>query len=212
LEIILFKKLESTQTYLIDNLKNKKLKTPIAIITKEQIDGKGSRDNKWIGQKGNFFASIAIDLENLEQLQIPPASYAIYFATIMAQTLWELDSKVWIKWPNDFYIDDKKIGGIITNRVDNAIVSGIGINLVSSPKEFSFCDIKIEAQKLLEKFIKNLEKNISWKQVFSIYKLQWQTNKKVFANVGQTKIDLSQAKLLDDGSLEYLGERIKNLR
>ena len=34
-----------------------------------------------------------------------------------------------IKWPNDFYIDDKKIGGTITNLSGKYVYCGIGTNL-----------------------------------------------------------------------------------
>ena len=45
-----------------------------------------------------------------------------------------------IKWPNDIYLDEKKLGGILVetkyfrNEKVNYFLFGIGINLVSSPK------------------------------------------------------------------------------
>ena len=48
-----------------------------------------------------------------------------------------------IKWPNDLYLDEKKLGGIlvetsILNEKVNYFLFGVGINLVSNPKNLSY--------------------------------------------------------------------------
>ena len=37
--------------------------------------------------------------------------------------------KVAIKWVNDIYLGNKKLCGILSERIDNAVVIGIGVNL-----------------------------------------------------------------------------------
>lgn len=39
-----------------------------------------------------------------------------------------------LKWPNDLLIGDAKCAGILMERTGNAIVIGIGVNLVSAPE------------------------------------------------------------------------------
>ena len=47
-----------------------------------------------------------------------------------------------IKWPNDLYLDEKKLGGILVEtsilRKVNYFLFGVGINLVSNPKNLSY--------------------------------------------------------------------------
>ena len=172
LKITYLKSVDSTQTYLKNAIKKNLLDTPHAIVAFEQRDGLGSRGNKWESIDGNLFLSFAIALDDLAQdLRLESAS--IYFAYLLKESLSEFGSSVWLKWPNDFYIDDLKIGGMITNVVSDTLVCGVGLNLVSSPDGFSTLDIKLSTDKLLEKYFQKIKKKISWKQVFSKYKLEF---------------------------------------
>ena len=128
MEIVSFDTLASTQKYLLEQLKKQILQAPLAVIANQQHSGIGSRDNSWSGGEGNFFASIAVDLDDLPK-DLPLGSASIYFSFIMKQTLETLDENIWLKWPNDFYLNDEKIGGTITNKFKNTLVCGMGINL-----------------------------------------------------------------------------------
>jgi BirA family biotin operon repressor/biotin-[acetyl-CoA-carboxylase] ligase len=136
LEIISFDKLPSTQLYLIEKLEKNELKAPLAILAYEQNSGVGSRDNSWSGGKGNFFASIAVELDTLPA-DLPLSSASIYFSFIMKKILEQFDENIWLKWPNDFYLNDNKIGGTITKKINNVLVCGIGINLKNSENGYS---------------------------------------------------------------------------
>jgi len=211
LKIIYLKSIHSTQIYLKEIVKKKQYILPLAVVSDIQTDGVGSRDNSWSGLEGNLFLSFALPLKSLPaDLKIESSS--IYFAYILKDTLKELDSNVWLKWPNDFYLGNLKIGGMITNMVDDIIVCGVGLNLIDSPQEFGSLDIKISKELLLEKYFKNLEKNISWKQVFSKYKLEFHKNKKYFTHNNNLKISLDDATLCSDGSILNKGERMYSLR
>jgi BirA family biotin operon repressor/biotin-[acetyl-CoA-carboxylase] ligase len=211
LQINYLDKVDSTQKYLKKLLLDKKVYSPYAVVSDIQTDGVGSRDNNWIGQRGNLFLSFSFYLKDMpKDLKLESAS--IYFSYILKYTLSEFGSKVWMKWPNDFYVQDSKIGGVITNVVQDSIVCGIGLNLVKSPKEFDILDIKISREKLLEKYFENLEKKISWKQVFSKYKLEFHLNQKYFTNIKDKKVSLKDAILEEDGTIVINNERIYSLR
>ena len=55
-----------------------------------------------------------------------------------------------IKWPNDIYIEDKKLAGVLieTNILKNKIKSlivGLGINFVSSPNNLDYKTISVNS-------------------------------------------------------------------
>ena len=211
MKIIYLKSVSSTQSYLRELVREKKIDTPVAIVSEMQTDGIGSRDNTWSSIEGNLFLSFAVPLNKLP-IDLKIESCSIYFAYILKETLSELESKVWLKWPNDFYMQDLKVGGMITNVVNDTLVCGVGLNLVESPSSFATIDVKISKKILLKKYFENIEKNSSWKQIFSKYKLEFYKNKKYFTHSKNLKISLEDAELCIDGSIMSGGERIYSLR
>jgi len=211
LTITYLESVDSTQIYLKNILKDRKILLPHAIIANQQTDGLGSRENSWVGLDGNLFLSFAISLSELpKDLKFESAS--IYFAYILKETLSELGSSVWLKWPNDFYLDNCKIGGMITNIIDDVLVCGVGLNLVNAPNGFTTLDIKISKIKLLKQYFEKIEKKLSWKQVFSKYKLEFYKNQNVFTHFNGFKIPLDGVELQKDGSILHNGERIYSRR
>ena len=211
MQILYLKSVDSTQKYLKELLRVERVKSPYAVVADIQTDGVGSRDNTWTSIKGNLFLSFSISLDDLVQdLKLESAS--IYFAYILKQTLEEFGSKVWLKWPNDFYIDDRKIGGMITNVVKNHLVCGVGINLVSNPNGFEKLDISIKRDLLLKSFFKNIEKKPKWKQVFSKYELEFHKSKNFFTHTKDGKVLLEDVSLCEDGSIISNTERIYSRR
>ena len=211
MQILYLDAIDSTQKYLKEKLQQKELQAPIAVSAEVQNSGVGSRNNSWKGAKGNLFLSFALPLTQLpHDLQLESAS--IYFSYLLKEILQEFGSKVWIKWPNDFYLDATKIGGMITNIIGQNIVCGVGINMTDAPKEFAKLDISIDKKVLLENYFKNIEKKVLWKQVFSKYKLEFYRNQSFFTHSNGVKVSLGDATLNDDGSLNINGERIYSLR
>ncbi len=211
MQIIYLDTVHSTQKYLKEKITTNELQAPIAVSADLQTDGIGSRENKWISKEGNLFLSFAIKKSFLpEDLKLESAS--IYFSYILKETLQELGSNVWIKWPNDFYFADKKIGGTITNLVQDIVICGIGLNSNSAPEAHASLDIAVEKKKLLENYFKNIEKKVLWKQVFSKYKLEFYKNQNFYTHINKNRVSLRDAKLSSDGSLEINGERVYGLR
>jgi len=211
LEILSFDSLPSTQKYLLEQLENKTLQVPIAVIAAQQHSGVGSRDNSWSGGEGNFFASIAVELEMLPS-DLSLSSASIYFSFIMKQTLLELGENIWLKWPNDFYLNDDKIGGTITQKVQNTLVCGIGINLKNTQNGYSALSSDISSEELLENYLCALEKFPKWKQVFSDYEVEFELSRKFSVHIENYQKSLSDATLCEDGSLIIEGKRMFSLR
>jgi BirA family biotin operon repressor/biotin-[acetyl-CoA-carboxylase] ligase len=211
LEIIYFDELESTQTYLVENILNKNLLAPIAIIAKRQTDGIGSRDNSWEGGEGNLFFSFAMSLKDLPQ-DLPISSASIYFSFIMKEILKEFKSDIWLKWPNDFYYQQDKIGGTITKKIDNILVCGMGINLKQNSNNYRALDIDIEPISLLKRYLDKLKELPSWKQVFSKYAIEFERSKKFSTHIQGEYTSLVNAILSEDGSLIINNKRVYSLR
>jgi BirA family biotin operon repressor/biotin-[acetyl-CoA-carboxylase] ligase len=211
LRVTYLKEVDSTQKHLKELIKSKKIKLPHAVVADIQSDGIGSRENSWQGFSGNLFLSFGVPLDSLpDDLKLESSS--IYFAYLLKDVLTSLNSSVWLKWPNDFYIKESKIGGMITNVVGDALVCGVGINLQKAPKGFEILDISVSREKILEEFFKLERKKISWKQVFSKYKLEFYRNKSFFTHENDLKISLGDATLESDGSIIINGKRIYSLR
>ena len=211
MQTLYLKSVDSTQNHLKNLIKSKSVELPYAVVSDIQTAGVGSRNNSWSGMEGNLFLSFAIPLNDLPS-DLKLESSSIYFAFILKDVLNNLNSSIWLKWPNDFYIDDIKLGGMITNVVDNTLICGVGLNLVNAPKGFTTLDIDIDREELVEKYFKNIEKNVSWKQVFSKYKLEFYRNQKFFTHNNSLRISLDEASLQSDGSIVVNNERIYSLR
>ncbi len=211
LKTLYLESVDSTQTYLKDLICNEAIELPLAVVANIQTDGIGSRGNSWMGMEGNLFLSFAIPLENLpKDLQLESSS--IYFAYILKELLNELGSNVWLKWPNDFLVNEDKIGGMITTISKKTLICGVGLNLVKAPVEFATLDIRITKEDLVQMYLNKLKKNISWKQVFSKYKLEFYKNQNFFTHNNDIKISFKDASLQSDGSILCNGERIFSLR
>ncbi len=211
MEIRYFNALPSTQKHLVEELEDGNIQAPISVISLEQSSGVGSRDNSWSGGKGNFFASVAVELDMLPE-DLPLGSASIYFSFIMKQTLASLGENIWLKWPNDVYLNDDKVGGTITQKVKNTLVCGIGINLKNSQNGYRALQCDISPQKLLENYLQALEKFPKWKQIFSEYEIEFELSRKFSVHIENYQKSLADASLCGDGSLIIGGKRVYSLR
>ena len=212
MQIHLLEEVGSTQAWLKNAYKEKRVMPPFAVYAKRQTQGVGSRGNNWIGQEGNLFLSFLIERSALPE-DLPMESASIYFAWLLKEVLHERGSKCWIKWPNDFYIESKKIGGMITTIVGECLICGVGLNLVAAPEGFGILDVEMSVEEVVQRFLENIEKKISWKQVFRNYSVEFYKNKSFYTHTdNSTKVSMRSAVLNDDGSITINGERIYSLR
>ena len=203
--------MESTQTYLIEQLQTKKLTAPICVMAKEQTAGVGSRDNHWEGGEGNLLFSFAVNLEDLPK-DLPLSSASIYFSFIMKELLKDKSEDIWLKWPNDLYQNSSKIGGTITKKIDNILLCGMGVNLQKNLNGFKALNLNVEPIILLNEYLEALEKYPTWKQVFSLYRIEFARNKDYYTHVDNELKSLKKAILSEDGSLIIENKRVYSIR
>lgn len=122
-EIITLDSVDSTNTYLARNCAGMPAGTVVCALS--QTAGRGQRGNSWESAPG---ANITMSLLLRPAGLLPARQFIISQAVSLAivETLDPLvgDHTVSIKWPNDIYVDDSKICGIL---IENAVSASSGI-------------------------------------------------------------------------------------
>ena len=106
----------------------------VCVVAGYQTAGKGCGSNSWESERGkNLTFSLLIYPREI------PANAQFRITEVVSVALCEtletfIDNKVAIKWPNDIYVGDRKICGIlIENRLQGATIKdsiiGIGLNV-----------------------------------------------------------------------------------
>lgn len=133
--LITLKEVDSTNTFLKDALsKSTPLLDGTVILAERQFAGRGQASNSWLSDAGkNLTFSILLNPGFL------PIGKQFDLNIVVSLALNDVlnnytSGSAFIKWPNDSYIGNKKIGGILIenivhgNTIKHAII-GIGINV-----------------------------------------------------------------------------------
>lgn len=211
MKIIFLNEVDSTHSYLKNHIIKEGYSSPLCIATTYQTNGIGSRGNQWVGQKGNLFFSFVLEKASLPT-DLPLQSASIYFSYILKNVLEKEGSKIWLKWPNDFYIESKKIGGTITSVNKELIYCGIGLNLVKVEESFGYLDIQMSPNQILNNYFLQLGELISWKHIFSEFKIEFQKSRFFKSTINDEKVSLKNAVLNDDGSVSLGNTKVFSLR
>ncbi len=109
--------------------------TNVIISTDYQTSGKGLDTNSWHSEKGkNILFSLVVRPERLGASNQFMLTKAVSLGVHDALKALLPKANITIKWPNDIYIDAKKVGGILIsniiagNTITNSII-GIGLNV-----------------------------------------------------------------------------------
>ena len=123
--------IDSTNQYLLERMHD--MQSGAACIAEYQQAGRGRRGRQWFSPFGaNLYMSM---YWRLEQGPAAAMGLSLVIGIIMAETLRSLGADdVRVKWPNDIYLNDRKLAGILvelTGKTGDAaqIVIGAGINL-----------------------------------------------------------------------------------
>lgn len=122
-----FSSIDSTNKYLKDNFEN--LSDFTFVSADYQTQGKGRDDRIWTAnEKENLLFSLLIKDQDI----IKDGAFLSLVAAVSVSEVLEKYhfSNVQIKWPNDIYVNNKKMMGILLEgRVPDYLVIGIGINV-----------------------------------------------------------------------------------
>ena len=118
------------------NLIRKKRKESGYVFATSQMRGRGTKGRKWVSQKGNLFGSIFFPLKK----EFPPFNeFTIINPIIISEVIKHYcKKKITLKFPNDVFVNKKKICGIlqeiITLHEKEFLIIGVGINIISNPQ------------------------------------------------------------------------------
>ena len=127
------KETTSTNDYLANLCRESKAKEFYTVMAESQTKGKGQRGNSWESESGkNLTFSIVLYPTALKAKK--QFTLSMLAALSCHEALGNYTDGFSIKWPNDIYWKDKKIGGIlIENELEGAYVTqsiiGIGLNI-----------------------------------------------------------------------------------
>lgn len=136
-KVYIFDKLKSTQ----DEAEKIALSEsqPFLVISETQTEGRGRFKRHWSSQPDTgLWMSVVLQPDiSLQKL----TTFNLFIALALANTVRHYHPEVKIKWPNDIYLNDKKLSGFLTEikgSQDNIsqIICGIGVNLNTERTDF----------------------------------------------------------------------------
>lgn len=145
--IIIFPELDSTNTYILNNLNA--LENNTIIVAELQTAGRGRFANKWNSQKS---LGLTLSLLRLFDINLNIETLPLVVATAINRLLKQYHIPNKIKWPNDICdLSGNKIAGILLesgiSKNSRYVVLGIGIN----------DSFKVERNLFLASLIKQLD-------------------------------------------------------
>jgi BirA family biotin operon repressor/biotin-[acetyl-CoA-carboxylase] ligase len=163
-----------------------------------QTAGRGRSGKEWVSDEGNLFFSIILDGRKFAN----PAELSIVSAFVLYKIFrsYNLDAK--IKWPNDIYINQMKISGILLEKHKENIIIGVGVNVVSHPEYIensiaksatNLHDLKVEISplELLQDYLHEFEDMM---EIYTAYGISFseQNLQDIFYNFGkEIKINIA---------------------
>jgi len=119
-----------------DWLKSQAAEMPVgtAVFAESQTAGRGRRDNRWIAPRCKDLM-FSLLLKPDTPLQQWPRITTLAALAVCKAIEAELPLQPRIKWPNDIYLSDRKISGLLAETVSHhdgmRLVLGIGLNVNS---------------------------------------------------------------------------------
>ena len=213
-----FKELDSTNDYLERNHKN--YEEFDVICTKNQTHGRARRQNDWVSMEGmaifSFFLEERENWEIEDYLKLPLIAG---LATIKGlRGIENLEYK--FKWTNDVYLENRKLCGILIEKIDDVYIVGIGINVINilpgklKNKAISLTQVtnkKYEIEKIIKNIISEFQmlceklENGLWKDILKeINEINYLKNKKIELKFGNEKVLGIAQDINENGEIEVL--------
>lgn len=108
------------------------------VCADEQTAGRGRYARRWFSPPGNLYLSLLL------RPAVPaPRIAELGFVTALAvastvNALLPKGVRPTLKWPNDVLVNGAKIAGILVEHIDDAVIVGIGINILHAPANASY--------------------------------------------------------------------------
>lgn len=174
---IFLSRADSTNNYIADHTSLPDLAEGTAILTYNQVNGRGQRGRSWVCVPDKDIAVSFIIRPVIEPMKMFLLNKVIALSVQHCVADFGI-SKVRIKWPNDIYIEDKKVAGLLiepqwTGERCKHVVIGVGLNVNSdeallpagAQSLFSVLNNEIPLSDVFESLCRHLD---FWYQKFNI--------------------------------------------
>ena len=167
-EIIHIEETDSTNSWLVQKCTGGQ--SPCAVVAEYQTAGRGCGTNTWESERGqNLLYSMMIHPKDV------PANKQFVVSMAVANSIVKVVSKyvksVSVKWPNDIYVGDRKLCGIlIENRLQGGVIKdsiiGVGLNVnqlrfeSDAPNPISLANLTgrlFDREKLLQELLETFD-------------------------------------------------------
>jgi BirA family biotin operon repressor/biotin-[acetyl-CoA-carboxylase] ligase len=141
--IDVFQSIDSTNTYARELAEQESVSGAV-ILAEQQTAGRGRRGKTWVSPfAANIYLSIVWDFEQGAQ-SLEGLSLAVGVAVKRALSAHGVTG-VKLKWPNDIYVEQKKLGGILLEMIGDpaghcTVVVGVGLNIAMPAQQGSAID------------------------------------------------------------------------
>ncbi|MBZ3683962.1 bifunctional biotin--[acetyl-CoA-carboxylase] ligase/biotin operon repressor BirA [Providencia huaxiensis] len=153
--------IDSTNQYMLERINS--LKSGDTCLAEYQSAGRGRRGRQWISPFGcNLYLSM---YWKLDQGPAAAVGLSLVVGIVIAEALNKISQdKVKVKWPNDLYMNDKKLAGILvelTGKTGDAahIIIGIGINIGMNKNNIENANTITQEWSSLRDEVENIERN-----------------------------------------------------
>ncbi|MCD2530377.1 bifunctional biotin--[acetyl-CoA-carboxylase] ligase/biotin operon repressor BirA [Providencia huaxiensis] len=153
--------IDSTNQYMLERINS--LKSGDTCLAEYQSAGRGRRGRQWISPFGcNLYLSM---YWKLDQGPAAAVGLSLVVGIVIAEALNKISQdKVKVKWPNDLYMNDKKLAGILvelTGKTGDAahIIIGIGINIGMNKNNIEDANTITQEWSSLRDEVENIERN-----------------------------------------------------
>jgi BirA family biotin operon repressor/biotin-[acetyl-CoA-carboxylase] ligase len=223
MKVFRFDVIDSTNNFL-KNMKN--MENFDLVIAKEQTAGRGRRGNKWISEEGAALFSFALRVEETTPLEEYMKLPLVVGYSVLKALTQKINKNFMFKWTNDVYLNNKKVSGILIEKVGNFFIIGIGINInncnfegvdyaSSIFKETNqYYDVEEIIFHVLSTFKEIYEKfiNGAWNEIlYEINQKNFLLDKNVEIKIGEEKEYGRCREINEDGTLKVIiGNEEKN--
>lgn len=203
--------IDSTNNYMKKNID--KFSSYDIVSAKNQTSGRGRRGNTWVSSKGMALFSFLLKTDKkLDINEYTKLPLIAGIATLSAmKKIEENDYKY--KWTNDIYLEEKKLSGILVEKVENDFVIGIGINVNNQiPEEIKDIAVSLKNKHDIDKVILTVVETFAdyynkfssgkWLDILDeINKYNFLKNKNIKVNVGSEVYNGEALDINKDGRL-----------
>ncbi len=193
----------------------------MVVVADYQTAGRGCGTNTWESERGkNLTFSVLLHPADIPAKQQFRISQMVSVA--LCQLLEQYVSDVSIKWPNDIYVGERKICGmLIENRLQGSVIRdciiGIGLNVnqrefhSDAPNPVSLCQLvghELDREELLHDFLRRLESVSQHETLSSDYENRLFRRRKLVEYADKTGVfKASLQRVMPDGRLMLRDEK-----